>query len=104
MKAMNTYIAFMDGIKVDGELQATAERVEYSFHTFSLRNESMYEPTGDATFASPNDNALELQGGVERLIDAVLHIKTKAIVLKNEEVKEMLDKSPDQNKIGRAHV
>lgn len=75
---------------------ATGERLEYAFHTFSLRNECYYTPTGDVTFSSPNPDAIALEGGVERLVDAVLQLETKAVVLSVDAVKQSLNESSDK--------
>ena len=80
------YIAFL---KVSET--APPERLEYAFHTFSLRNECCYPPTGDVTFASPNPDANMLEGGVERLVNAVLLIDATAKVLSSQDVRDLLD-------------
>lgn len=74
---------------------ATGERLEYAFHTFSLRNECYYTPTGDVTFSSPNPDASALEGGVERLVDAVLQLETTAVVLSVGDVRRLLADSPN---------
>ncbi len=75
---------------------AEPERLEYAFHTFSLRNESCYAPTLDVTFASPNPDAISLEGGVERLVNAVLQIDVTARVLHAEELRGILDSIDDE--------
>lgn len=80
------YIAFLKVSEV-----AASERLEYAFHTFSLRNECCYSPTGDVTFASPNPDASMLEGGVERLVNAVLLIDATAKVLSSQDVRDLLD-------------
>lgn len=80
------YIAFLT---LSGS--ATPERLEYSFHTFSLRNECCYAPTNDVTFTSPNPDANILEGGVERLVNAVLQLEVTAVVMSAESLKALLD-------------
>ncbi len=75
---------------------AEPERLEYAFHTFSLRNVSCYAPTLDVTFASPNPDAVMLEGGVERLVNAVLLIDATAKVLPAAELRQLLDAIDDE--------
>ena len=94
------YIAFL---KLSNE--AEPERLEYAFHTFSLRNESCYEPTLDVTFASPKPDAISLEGGVERLVNAVLQIDVTARVLHAEELRDILDSIEDEEiEVGKGIV
>lgn len=92
---MHNYIALFTGIQVEGKNIVDMERLEYAFHTFSLRNECAYEPTGDVTFASINPDAESLVGGVERMVNAVLLIDVIAAVLHAEELRALLDASAD---------
>ena len=85
------YIAFLKLSQ-----SAEPERLEYAFHTFSLRNECCYSPTRDVTFASPNPDANMLEGGVERLVNAVLQIDVIARVLHAEEIRDVLDGIDDE--------
>ncbi len=87
---MIRYVAFLDGIAQDGKLVVDAARLAYAFHTFSLRNEWVYLPTGDVTFVSPNTDARSLDGGVERLVDAVLGVAVRAYVVPVEELRKVL--------------
>ena len=93
---MNTYIAFFIGIHVDENAVVPMERLEYAFHTFSLRNECAYEPTGDVTFASINPDAEDLSGGVKRMVEAVLVIEVEAVVRHSEDIRRLLDVSLDE--------
>lgn len=94
------YIAFL-------KLSDTAEpeRLEYAFHTFSLRNVCCYVPTLDVTFASPNPDASMLDGGVERLVNAVLLIDATAKVLPAADLRQLLDAIDDgQIDVGKGIV
>lgn len=84
------YIAFLEGIASDGKLVVDVNQLAYAFHTFSLRNECVYLPTGDVTFVSPNTDARSLDGGVERLVDAVLGVVVRAHVMSIDELKRTL--------------
>lgn len=92
---MHSYIALFTGIQVEGRNIVDMERLEYAFHTFSLRNECAYAPTGDVTFASINPDAESLVGGVERMVNAVLLIDVTAAVLHAEELRALLDANTD---------
>lgn len=94
---MYNYIALFTGVQVEGKNVVEMERMEYAFHTFSLRNECAYEPTGDVTFASINPDAESLVGGVERMVNAVLLIDVTAVVLHSEELRALLDENADEN-------
>lgn len=84
------YIVFLTGVHDGTRLAVPVERLAYAFHTFSLHHERVYEPTGDVTFVSPNPDARDLDGGVERLVAAVLHLPVTAHVMRAEEVEKCL--------------
>lgn len=84
------YIAFL---KV---AQPTApDRLEYAFHTFSLRNERCYPTTGDVTFASPNPDTNILDDGVALMVRAVLQVDATAKVVHAQELRAILDATDD---------
>ncbi|QQS20313.1 hypothetical protein IPL85_02610 [Candidatus Saccharibacteria bacterium] len=89
------YLVLLDGIKNDSGLVVPVERIAYTFHTFSLHDEHVYEPTGDVTFISPNPDTQSLEQGVERMIDAVLHIKVTARVLNVQQAEQLLASTDD---------
>lgn len=93
---MKRYIAFFRGIQSDGKNTVDIERLEYAFHTFSLRNECAYEPTGDVTFGSINPDAEVLVGGVERMVNAVLLLDVEAVVMHVEDLRTLLDTITDE--------
>ncbi len=90
---MYNYIALFTGLRVEGKNVVEMERLEYAFHTFSLRNECAYEPTSDVTFASINPDAESLVGGVERMVSAVLLIDVTAVVLHSEDLRTLIDEA-----------
>ncbi|QQS17875.1 hypothetical protein IPL68_04405 [Candidatus Saccharibacteria bacterium] len=90
------YIVLLDGIKSNEGLLAPPERIAYAFHTFSLHDENVYEPTGDVTFMSPNPDTKVLESSIERMIDAVLHLTVKARVMRVEDVLALLMSAQDE--------
>ncbi|MGB4762002.1 MAG: DUF1697 domain-containing protein [Candidatus Saccharimonas sp.] len=92
---MHSYIAIFRGVQADGKNTVPMERLEYAFHTFSLRNECAYEATGDVTFGSINPDTESLEGGVERMVSAVLRIDVEAVVLSAEQLRQLLDATAD---------
>ena len=86
------YIALINSLKQGDNWLAEPGQVSYAFHTFSLRNEYLYLPTGDVSFVSPNTDPRNLDSGVERLIDAVLHIPVKVHVIAATEARILLDR------------
>lgn len=97
------YIAFLRITPSETSEPVTDERLEYSFHTFSLRNEKAYAPTGDVTFASPNPDSSFLEGGVERLIKAVLVVDATAVVLGSPALRQLLDSQPETQEFDLGH-
>lgn len=85
------YIALINSLKQGDNWIAEPGQISYAFHTFSLRNEHLYLPTGDVSFVSPNTDPRDLDGGVERLIDAVLHLSVNVHVIAATETKTLLD-------------
>ncbi len=86
------YIALINSLKQGDNWLAEPGQVSYAFHTFSLRNEHLYLPTGDVSFVSPNTDPRNLDGGVERLIDAVLHLSVKVHVIAATEAQVILER------------
>ncbi len=86
------YIALIDSLKEGDAWRAEPHQISYAFHTFSLRNEHLYLPTGDVSFVSPNTDPRDLDGGVERLIEAVLHVAVNVHVLALGEAKTVLSR------------
>lgn len=85
------YIALVNTLKQDAKWLAEPAQISYAFHTFSLRNEHVYEPTGDVSFVSPNTDPRNLDGGIERLIDAVLHVTVKVHVVSVDTARQLLE-------------
>lgn len=92
---MYHFIALFRGIQIDGKNRVPMNRLEYAFHTFSLENECAYAPSGDVTFASISPDVASLEGGVERMVNAVLEIDVEAVVMRVEQLRELLDTTTD---------
>ncbi len=105
MKYMDTdapvirYIALIDSLKRDNKWLADPAQISYAFHTFSLRNEHVYAPTGDVSFVSPNTDPRNLDGGIERLIDAVLHLTVTTYVISVDTARTLLELHTQGEKI-----
>lgn len=93
------YVVLLDTMVKNGQLVVPLNRLLYAFHTFSLRNECVYEPTGDVTFVSPNTDPRSLDGGVERLIGAVLDISVKAYVVTADDIDAKIADQPSDAEI-----
>lgn len=92
-----TYVAFLDGIQQKGKNLISMVQLGYSFHTFSLREEYPYEPTGDVIFVSINPDPTDLAGGVERLVYAVNKLRVKAHVMPASQLGDLIENSKDSD-------
>jgi len=70
--------------------------LEHCFHTFSLEGERAYAPTNDVVFVSENDHVEQLKGGVERAVEAVLHIPIEATVIRDENLRHLINTTVEE--------